>query len=157
MARPPTVADEYDPNYCAMLIEHMSKGFSYESFAAKIGTYRQKLYEWERLFQEFSDTKKKAQELCQYWWESAGINGLYTIIETDDEGNKNVIEKKINQTLWIFNMKARFRWKDTDQKPDELPPSEREVLTIEDKKMLLAQAEKEIEKLREEIIGKISY
>jgi DNA-binding XRE family transcriptional regulator len=147
MAGQPTL---YKEGYCVALIDHMSKGFSYESFAAKIGTCRQTLYNWEKEHPEFLDSKKQAQELCQYWWESAGINGLYTIVEHGDGGEKNIIEKKINPSMWIFNMKARFRWKDEDQKP--LPTlAEKEVLTIEEKRLLLAQAKDEIKKLEAEI------
>lgn len=135
-----------------MLIDHMSQGLSYETFAAKIGTHRGVLYEWEKQHPEFHDTKRKAQEISQLWWESAGINGLYTIVEHGEDGKKVLIEKKINQAMWIFNMKARFRWRDEDMKePDRLP--EREALTIEDKKKLLIQAKKEIEKLEAEICG----
>jgi hypothetical protein len=142
----------FNPDYCPMLIEHMSKGFSYESFAAKIGTCRDTLYNWEKLHPEWSDTKKQARELCQYWWESAGINGMYTVVEHGEDGSKNIIEKKINQAMWIFNMKARFRWDDEPNKvTNQLP--EREVLTLEDKKKLLEKAKKEIEKLEEEVKG----
>lgn len=141
---------KYKVEYCSLLIEHMSQGFSYETFAAKVGVHRGILYDWEKEYPEFHDTKKKAQEISQLWWESAGINGLYTIVEHGEGGEKSVVEKKINQAMWIFNMKARFRWKDADPKPqDQLP--EREVLTIEDKKKLLVQAEKELIKLKEDI------
>lgn len=152
MGRPPTVKDQYDPKYCEMLIEHMSKGLSYESFSAKIGTYRQILYRWEQEFPDFCDAKKRAQELCQYWWELAGNNGLYSVVEHGEEGSTTV-EKKINNAIWIFSMKARFGWRDTTPTQPILPSSEpqREVLELEDKKKLLEQAEKEIEKLREEI------
>jgi hypothetical protein len=147
MAGQPTL---YREEYCKMLIEHMSEGFSYETFAAKIGTCRDTLYEWEKVHPEFSDTKKKAKEISQYWWESAGINGLYTIIEHGPDGEKNIIEKKINQAMWIFNMKARFRWQDTE--PQALPIlPEKEVLTIEEKKKLLEKAKEEIKKLEEEV------
>lgn len=147
MAGHPTL---YKEGYCIALIDHMSKGFSYESFAAKIGTCRATLYNWEKDHPEFLDTKKQAQELCQYWWESAGINGLYTIVEHGEGGEKNIIEKKINPSMWIFNMKARFRWKDDDSKPQE-QLAEREVLTLEDKKKLLLEAKEQIKSLEEEI------
>lgn len=144
--RPP----DYKPEYCAMLIDHMSKGLSYETFSAKIGTCRQTLYNWEKEYPEFLDTKKAAMEISQLWWESAGVNGLYTIVEHDKEsGTTNIIEKKINASMWIFQMKARFRWSDQEPKQEQLP--EREVMSIEDKKKLLVQAEREIERLREEV------
>lgn len=45
----------YKPEYCKMLIEHMSKGFSFESFAADVNCTRSTLYEWRDQNQEFSD------------------------------------------------------------------------------------------------------
>lgn len=140
----------YKEEYCEMLIDHMSKGLSYEVFAAKIGVCRATLYQWEKEHPDFLDTKKKAIEINQLWWEMAGINGLYTIVEHGEDGQKTIIEKKINQAMWIFNMKARFRWRDED--PKELPQlPEKPVLTIEDKKKLLIQGEQELKKLREEL------
>jgi DNA-binding XRE family transcriptional regulator len=139
----------YQEEYCVQLIDHMSKGLSYETFAAKLGTCRQTLYNWEKEHPEFLDTKKRAMEVCQLWWEMAGVNGLYTIVEHGEDG-PTIIEKKINQAMWIFNMKARFRWQDQEPKePDKL--SERQVLTLEDKKRLLIQGEQELKKLREEL------
>lgn len=147
MAGQPTL---YKEDYCRMLIEHMSEGLSYETFAAKIGTCRATLYNWEKEHPEFLDTKKKALEISQLWWEMAGVNGLYTIVEHGENGEKSIIEKKINQAMWIFNMKARFRWQDEYNKPQEQLP-ERDALTIEDKRRLLAQAKEEIKKLEAEV------
>lgn len=150
MGRPTNYKKEYNQ----MLIDHMSQGLSYETFAAKIGTHRGVLYEWEKQHPEFHDTKKKAQEISQLWWESAGINGLYTIMEHGDDGKRSVVEKKINQAMWIFNMKARFRWQDQEPKqPDQL--TEKKILTLEEKKQLLIQVKKETIKLEEEINGSI--
>lgn len=146
MGRPP----DYDPDFCEMLIKHMEKGYSYESFSAIIGTCRATLYNWEKEYPDFLDAKKKAQEKCQYWWEHSGIEGLYTIYGRDENGHREVIEKAINPSLWIFNMKARFRWKDQEPKERE-QLAEREVLTLEDKRKLLIEAQKEIKKLEEEI------
>src|SRR5580698_3876937 len=106
MGRPP----DYKPEYCEQLIIHMKDGYSYESFAASIGTCRQTLYNWEKNYPEFLDTKKIAMEMCQYWWEKAGKEGLYSVFAEDEKGRRGEIEKCISPSLWIFNMKARFRW-----------------------------------------------
>ncbi len=136
MARSP----EYKPEYCQMLIDHMKEGYSYESFAASIGTCRQTLYNWEKQFEEFLDTKRLAFEACQFWWEKQGKDGLFSQFQGSN----------LNPSLWIFNMKARFRWR--DEVPQELPQiPERAVLTLEDKKKLLAQGEEELKKLRQEL------
>lgn len=89
----------YRPEYCKMLIDHMSNGMSFESFAANIDTHRGVLYQWETVHSEFADAKQKGQEMCLSFWEKMGVVGA---------AGKN----KTNPALWIFNMKNRFRWVD---------------------------------------------
>lgn len=90
---------EYHSHYCDQLVDHMSQGFSYESFSAVIGTCRSTLYNWEKSHPEFLDAKKRAFDACQLRWESMCID---TIFES----------KGLNTPAWIFNMKNRFGWKD---------------------------------------------
>jgi hypothetical protein len=85
---------KFKPEFQDMLLEHMSKGFSYETFAKKIGTCRQSLYYWEKSIPGWLDTKRKAFEACQYRWEEIGL------------------ELCNNPTVWMFQMKARFGWRD---------------------------------------------
>lgn len=96
---------KYDSIFCEMLIEHMSEGLSFESFAATIGTHRDTLYQWTKTHSDFSDAKKIACEASCLFWEKMGIEGLYTSKETT-----------FNTGVWIFNMKNRHGWRD---KPDE--------------------------------------
>lgn len=51
---------KYNPKFCQMLIDHGSKGLSYESFAAVIGVSRRSLYDWEMRHEEFADAKEQA-------------------------------------------------------------------------------------------------
>jgi len=53
---------KYKPEFCEMLIEHMSKGFSFESFAGKpeVRTSVDTLYHWTVLYKDFSDAKQSA-------------------------------------------------------------------------------------------------
>lgn len=90
---------KYKPEYCDMLIKHMSKGFSYESFAGVVDVDRDTLYAWEKVQPQFSDSKKKAFAKCMLFWENKGILG-------QDFG------KDFNAAVWCFNMKNRFGWKD---------------------------------------------
>lgn len=78
----------------------MGEGFSYETFAAQVGTHRDTLYEWETQHPNFSDAKKKGQALCQDWWEKMGRAGAAGKI------------KNFNAAVWIFSMKNRFKWHD---------------------------------------------
>lgn len=93
---------KYKPEYCQKLIDIMSEGFSYEAAAAKIGVNKTTLYEWEKHFEEFSNAKEQAFEMNRVFWESAGIEGLWN--EKD--------ERQLNNTVWVFNMKNRFGWRD---------------------------------------------
>lgn len=95
----------YKPEYCEKLVEHMSKGLSYETFAGTIDTHKQTLYDWEKANPEFMDAKKRAFEKCRIFWEQIAIDHLVE----HDKGSK------LNSSVWIFNMKNRFRWTDRQE------------------------------------------
>jgi hypothetical protein len=104
----------YDDKFCVELIEHMKAGYSFESFAGSIGVNRDTLYEWAKVNPEFSDAKKIGTEAGRLFWETKGIEGLFSTTERcGDQGSS----KSINATIWIFNMKNRFGWR--DKQPDE--------------------------------------
>jgi hypothetical protein len=105
--------------YCQMLIDHMAKGYSYESFAAVIDVDRSTLYAWESIHEGFSDAKKKAFEKNLLFWEKQGIDGLYSETEYDKNTGKPSRSKSINSSIWNINMKNRHKWR--DKQPDEEP------------------------------------
>lgn len=94
--RPP----EYKPEYCSMLIEHMVSGLSFDSFAGVIMTSKESLYNWCDKYDDFVYAKKIGTSASLLKWERMGIEGLY--------GNK---ENTFNSTVWIFNMRNRFGWR----------------------------------------------
>lgn len=87
----------------------MSEGYSFETFAAEVDTCKETIYAWTRKHPEFLDAKKRAEAKCQKWWEAQGRAGLFC-------GK----DEKFNATVWIFNMKNRFYWRDA--KEDAAPP-----------------------------------
>lgn len=97
---------KFKEEYCDMLIEHMKKGMSFESFAAVINVNRDTLFEWRRVEPNFSDAYKKALEVSLYTWEQLGHAGMMGKVAG------------FNPTLWIFNMKNRFKWR--DKQPEEV-------------------------------------
>lgn len=116
----------YDPNYCIELYEHMKSGLSFESFAGIIGTGRAVLYNWLKEYPDFLDAKSAGAEASLLYWESKGRDGL----EKD----------RFQSSLYIFTMKARFKWADQvvvkDDREEEirkklrdLPMSELTALT----------------------------
>jgi len=106
---------KYRDEYCDLLVEHMRKGFSYESFAAKIQVHRSVLYDWEKVSPEWLEAKRIAIDVNLLFWEQQGIDGLYNSTEYED--GKIVSSKSLNATVWIFNMKNRHGWR--DKQPEE--------------------------------------
>jgi len=92
----------YRKKYCEMLTEHMRGGKSFETFATAVGVARDTLYQWTKRHPEFAEAKTKATELALDFWEDLGIKGATG-------------EKPVNPTIWIFNMKNRFGWRDRKQ------------------------------------------
>ena len=92
---------KYKVDYCAMLVVHMAEGLSFESFAGAIGVDRDTIYEWVSAHEEFSDAKKDGAARSQLFWERIGVEGM--------------VNDSINATLWIFNMKNRFKWRDKSE------------------------------------------
>lgn len=114
-------------------MEHMSQGYSLESFAGVIGVCRQTLYNWRDAQPEFLDTIKKAKESCLNFWERQGLTGMY-------QGGKD-----FSSAIWIFNMKARFGWKDVQSVehsgPDGKPIETKSLSNLSDEQLdaLVAQ------------------
>jgi len=108
----------YEERFCEMLIDHMAQGFSYESFAGLVGVSKQTIYDWEKANPEFLDSKKIGVEKSRLFWETQGIEGIYTTetFEQDENGSRSV-KKALNSSVWIFNMKNRFKdeWRDKQE------------------------------------------
>jgi len=107
---------KFRPEYCAMLIEHMSRGLSFETFGAKIDVCRATIYNWEKENPEFLDAKKIAFDKCQLFWEEKCIEHIVSISENERDGQYSKSSTKtLNTGAWIFNMKNRFKWTDKSE------------------------------------------
>lgn len=102
---------DYKPEFCEMLIEHMSKGLSFESFAGVVGSCRAVLYDWERKHKEFLDAKRKGTDLCLLFYETNGVEGMWDK-EDYDASTKIRTSKKLNDRVWRLNMANRFGWRE---------------------------------------------
>ena len=91
---------KYKPEYCDLIIEHMSEGHSLASFCAKIKVSRVAVYRWIQQNEDFRNSHRIATEACQTWWEGIGRAGAVGKI------------KGFNAAAWIFSMKNRFNWGD---------------------------------------------
>lgn len=108
---------KYRKEYCALLLEHMKDGLSFESFGGIVGVARHTLYDWEKVHPEFLHAKKEGESGSRLYWEKVGRDGLYN--ETIKDGDGMTVTKSINATIWIFNMKNRFKWRDKTEEEDE--------------------------------------
>lgn len=100
----------YDPSFCEKLIEHMDSGLSYESFAGTIGVSRRVLFDWERAHPEFLHSKEVGLERARIFWEKLGIEHI--VNKSDSHGKGQSSSRSLNASVWIFNMKNRFGWRD---------------------------------------------
>ena len=91
---------KYDVKFCQQLIDHMTQGYSFESFAGLCEVNKDTLYEWAKVQPDFSEAKKLGFEKSRLFWERVGID--------------QSVEGKGNSTAYIFNMKNRFpaEWRD---------------------------------------------
>ena len=96
MGRP----SKYQPEYCEMLIKHMSEGLSFESFGGVVNCHDDTLRNWCELFPDFLDARKRGLQANKIFWERVGVDGAMGKIPG------------FNATSWIFNMKNRFKWTD---------------------------------------------
>lgn len=86
-----------------MLIDHMSEGLSFESFASTIGVYRDILYKWAEDYQDFYEAQKEGKDLSLLFWEKLG---------------RSAIAGKVagfNAATYIFTMKNKFGWRDKQE------------------------------------------
>ena len=128
-------AYDYDPAYCDKVTAHMSKGFSFESFAATLNCSLQTIRTWVQSRDDFFEARERGYIASQKFWEELGINGASGRI------------KEFNVTCWIFNMKNRFGWRDrqdiyTSQKAEVVitPENYEAIWEKARKRQLLTQA-----------------
>ena len=68
---------DYDPSFCAIVIECGEKGYSRAQIAAYIGICRKTLHNWEQEYPEFLHATTQAKDLALAWWEHAGQKGMF--------------------------------------------------------------------------------
>lgn len=126
---------DYKDEYCQMLIDHMEQGKSFETFAAKLRTSVKTIYRWLQSHDDFCQAKEIGESLSREFWESHGIDGLYSTTDTERDGRSYITKSKaINSAMWLANVKKRFHdWNDDLFKPkdyDKDKLEERPVLNI---------------------------
>lgn len=80
----------------------MTEGASKAEVAADLGCSYQTFLNWQQANPEFLEAVKDGEKLSQAWWEKLGRQGASGVVP-------------VNPTVYIFNMKNRFKddWSDT--------------------------------------------
>jgi hypothetical protein len=111
----------YKPEYCKMLIEHMTQGLSFESFAGVVDSTKQTVYNWLELFPDFLDAKQQGAAKCLLTWEKIGNTGTLGKI------------KNFNAASYRFNMMNRFKWSEKNEVESNQSPVQITYTNNEDK------------------------
>lgn len=64
---------DYKTEYCSMLLDHCSQGYSFKSFAARINVLPETLEKWTKEHPEFEAAKSKAELKQRMFWEAMAI------------------------------------------------------------------------------------
>ena len=104
--------NKYKPEYCDMLIAHMSQGLSFESFAGVVKCDKVTIYNWTRISKDFLNAKTRGTEECRLFWEKLGVMGAAGKV------------RNFNPAAWIFNMKNRFKseWRERQEVEHNIKP-----------------------------------
>lgn len=101
VGRPRTTVDDLPEGWKQSIMDCGQEGGSAVEMRCLLGIGESA---WGTLLEdseEFRRTVKSAQDLCKVWWERTGRG-----MATGADGNA---------TVWIFNMKNRFGWRDRQE------------------------------------------
>jgi hypothetical protein len=120
MGRP----SRYKKEYCQKLIEHMSQGLSFETFAAVVDVDRDTIYEWVKVYKDFSDAKKKAMPKRNLFVEKIYNASARGQIIRDADGTP----LKPNPAMMIFLAKNTLGWSDKVEQVGEVQVAQRLII-----------------------------
>lgn len=99
VGRPKKTLDDLPEGWKDKMLEIGMDGGSEIEMRVMLGIAEGLWYRLKKEEPEFSQAVKRSKDLCQLWWERHGRK-----MATG--------EKEGNPTVWIFNMKNRFKWTD---------------------------------------------
>lgn len=117
---------KYKPEYCQLIIEHMEKGYSLESFGAIAEVCKDTLFEWQKVHPEFKEAVDIGYAKSLLWWEKAGMQGMLglPVPYKDADGKVKMSDKGINASVYALQMANKHKWR-----------TGREDITSDDKKI----------------------
>lgn len=97
--------DKYKLEYCDLLIDMMSKGYSLGSFCAEIKINRDTAYNWKERHPEFAQACLDGYHQGLRFYEDLLVNAAKGLLP---EHLKEKGSKGVNLTAVIFTLKTRF-------------------------------------------------
>lgn len=98
----------YNPAWIEKLPGMFSKGQSVLEVSIALGVSRDSMYEYAKMYPDFSDALTRGKEISQAWWEKIGRENLFDVT-TYDSKTKTSTRKCLNDRHWKYNMSCRFR------------------------------------------------
>lgn len=90
------------------LVEHLSKGYSFESFGAEAGVGRSAMYDWLEKYPEFAEAKLVGEERGLRLFESMAVSTATGKSLKNKDGEEQFNPKLSNTQMLLFLMKTRF-------------------------------------------------
>lgn len=117
----------YRKEFGDIIIEKGKEGKSINQMALAMGVHKDTLYEWVKVYPEFSDCFKLAVAYSQGWWE--------------DFGQANMATNTLNAAIYNKQMATRFRQDYAEITRTELSgpngtPIETKVISAEDEALI---------------------
>ena len=92
----------YKPELAEQLPAMFSEGESVAEVIVKLGISRACFYKWVNKYPEFAEAYEEGKTVAEAWWSKLGRKGA--------SGKAD-----INPSVWIFNMKAKFGYRENQQ------------------------------------------
>jgi hypothetical protein len=93
----------YKEEYDQLLIQHMSQGYSFESFCATINVGRRTLFDWIDRYESFKEAKSIGHEKAKQVFETVLISKIR------GQDTKGINIKNSDTACLIFALKTRFK------------------------------------------------
>lgn len=90
---------KYKPEYVEQLPSMFANGEDVAEVATALGVSRQTFYNWVEAYPDFKEAYEIGKQKSEAWWAKLGRAGAAGKVD-------------IQPTVWIFNMKNKFGWKD---------------------------------------------
>ena len=90
---------KYKKQFAKDLPNMFKNGESVAEVCMQLGVSRDTFYYWVNNYEEFAEAYDMAKMYSEAWWSKLGRAGALG-------------QSKIQPTVWIFNMKNKFGWRD---------------------------------------------